>query len=76
MVKRFDPNYYMAHSWMRLREGKTIYPHDLIMIQHELAEAKIMQDNLDIYYEEAHNEVIKTYDYQSALVEYLKDHDV
>lgn len=74
-VHRFDPDYYMYHSWQRLREGKTVYPHDLIMLQHELAEEKIMGNSLEIVYEDAHNEVVKKYDYEKALLKYLKEHD-
>ncbi|MCD7809028.1 MAG: hypothetical protein LUH02_06780 [Erysipelotrichaceae bacterium] len=28
-VHKFDPDYYMVHSWLRLREGKNIYKHDI-----------------------------------------------
>lgn len=75
-VGAFDPDYYMAHSWMRMREGKRVYKHDLILLRHELAEEEIMGEGLEIVYEVAHNEVVKTYDYRSALLEYLKEHDV
>lgn len=74
-IKRFDPDYYMQNSWMRLREGKNIQPHDMILLKHELAEEEIMGESLEIIYETAHNEVAKIYDYASALMEYLKDHD-
>lgn len=75
-VARFDPDYYMAHSWMRLREGKNIQEHDIVMLHHELEEEKIMGESLDIPYGIAHNIVAETYDYSSALYEYLKTHDV
>lgn len=74
-VHRFDADYYMQNSWMRLREGKNIQQHDLILLQHELAEEKIMGDGLEIIYEEAHNEVEKKYNYAKALMEYLQNHD-
>lgn len=74
-IKRFDADYYMQNSWMRLREGKDIQPHDLILLQHELAEEKIMGEGLEIVYEVAHNEVEKKYNYAKALMEYLKNHD-
>lgn len=72
----FDPDYFMIHSWLRVREGKVIHKHDIILLHHELEEEKIMGDSLEIYYEKAHNEVEKTWSYQSALLEYLEDHDV
>ena len=74
-VKHFDADYYMQNSWMRLREGKNIQRHDLILLQHELAEEKIMGEGLEVIYEIAHNKVEKEYDYARALMDYLKDHD-
>lgn len=74
-IHRFDPDYYMFHSWQRLREGKKIYPHDMTLLKHELAEEKIMGESLEIVYQNAHNEVEKTYSYVKDLMEYLKEHD-
>lgn len=74
-VRKFDSDYYMAHSWLRLREGKNIQKHDIIMLHHELEEARIMNKNLEIPYEKAHNQVEKTWNYKSALMEYLEDHE-
>ena len=69
-------DYYMAHSWLRLRQGKDIQKHDITMLNHELAEEKEMQDSLDVIYEDSHERVQKIYNYQKELLEYLKDHDV
>lgn len=74
-LRKFDPSYYMAHSWLRLREGKNIQRHDIILLHHELEEAKIMKNNLAIPYEKAHNEVEKVWNYRKALMDYLKDHE-
>ena len=74
-VRQFDPDYYMAHSWLRLREGKNIQTHDIIMLHHELEEAKLMNKSLDYYYEKAHNIVEKKWNYKKALLEYLKEHE-
>ena len=74
-VRKFDPDYYMQHSWVRLREGKNIQKHDITLLNHELAEAKIMGTGLDVVYEAAHAEVEKTYNYTKELLEYLIDHD-
>ena len=76
-IHLFDPDYYMAHSWIRLRTGLDIQEHDLMLLKHELEEEKIMGDSLEIPYEIAHNEVeIKGYSYIKLLIEYLKTHDV
>ena len=75
-IHRFDADYYMAHSWIRLRNGKKIYNHDFTMLYHELAEESIMGERLDIFYEDVHKEVEKKYNYQKELLEYLKNHDV
>lgn len=75
-IHKFDSDYYMAHSWIRLRNGKKIYDHDLTMLYHELAEESIMGERLDIFYEDVHKEVEKKYNYQKELLEYLKNHDV
>ena len=74
-IHRFDPDYYMQHSWMRLREGKSIQPHDITLLNHELAEANIMGTGTDVIYEIAHAEVEQTYNYTKELLEYLKTHD-
>ena len=74
-VRKFDPDYYMQNSWMRLHEGKNIQKHDITLLNHELAESKIMGTGLDVVYEVAHAEVEKTYNYTAELLEYLKDHD-
>ena len=74
-IKRFDPDYYMQQSWMRLREGKNIKKHDIIMLKHELLEAEIMNNNPNITYEEAHAMAEKVYNYKKELFEYLKNND-
>ena len=40
--RRFDPDYDMAESFRRLREGKNIQEHDLIMLKHERLEYELM----------------------------------
>ena len=74
-VRCFHPDYYMANSWLRLREGKNIQHHDMIMLKHELEEEKIMGESLEIPYLDVHKEVQKKYNYSKALLEYLKTHD-
>lgn len=76
-VRQFDPDYYMANSWLRIRNNDNIQEHDLMMIKHELEEEKIMGESLDIPYEMAHNEVeMMGYSYQKLLDKYLETHDV
>ncbi|MBR2547768.1 MAG: hypothetical protein IKF07_06225 [Eubacterium sp.] len=74
-MHQFDSSYYMAQSWIRIREGTNIQEHDLIMLHHELEEAKITNTNLEIPYEEAHNKAEEKWNYNKALFEYLKTHD-
>lgn len=66
---RFDPDYNMAESWQRLREGKNVHKHDITMIEHEAREAEYMERGMS--YSEAH---IKTcedgYNYQKELDEW------
>ena len=71
--KRFDPNYDMAESWRRLSEigGKNIQPHDLVMLNHELMEHDLMAKGMN--YDEAHELTNKTYNYQKAWIDWMKE---
>lgn len=71
--KRFDPNYDMAESWRRLSEigGKNIQPHDLVMLNHELMEHDLMAKGMN--YDEAHKLTNKTYNYQKAWIDWMKE---
>lgn len=75
-VRKFDPDYDMAQSWFRLRDGKKIFEHDIILLNHELTEANIMEKGENIPYEVAHKETEKTYNYSIALKAYLKKYDL
>ena len=69
---RFDPSYDMAQSWQRLREGKNILEHDLIMLLHERME----YDFMNLYgmkYDEAHALTCEKYDYLKALKIWKKE---
>lgn len=72
-IHLFDPDYEMAQSWQRLRNNTNIQPHDITLLKHELAEYNVMGESLDIAYEPVHNEVVKTYNYQKELIQYLKE---
>ena len=71
--KRFDPNYDMAESWRRFSEigGKNIQPHDLVMLNHELMEHDLMEKGMK--YDEAHELTNKTYNYQKAWIDWMKE---
>lgn len=68
----FDESYDMAESIQRLREGKTIYEHDLILIHHEAYEYELMNTQ-GLSYEEAHKKAEEKYNYKQALDKFLKD---
>ena len=75
-IHKFFPDYDMAQSWIRLREGKHIQEHDIILLNHELMEANIMGKGIDIPYEPAHEEAQKQYNYSEALKKYLKENNL
>ncbi|WP_261780829.1 hypothetical protein [Clostridium botulinum] len=71
----FCPDYDMAQSWQRLREGKNIQEHDLIMLKHERLEYELMS-RYNKKYTEAHRLTEKKYNYAKALIEYLKENNL
>lgn len=75
-IHKFSPDYDMAQSWIRLREGKNIQEHDMILLRHELMEANIMEKGTDIPYEPAHEKAQKQYNYAEALKKYLKENNL
>lgn len=64
--KKFDPDYDMAESFRRLREGKDIQKHDLILLKHEYLEYGLMK-KLSLSYDEAHRLAESRYNYNEAL---------
>lgn len=73
--RRFDPDYYMAESFRRLREGKNIQKHDLIMLKHERLEYELMK-KIHLKYDEAHKITERKYNYQKALNKFLKEYNL
>lgn len=69
--KRFDPDYDMAESFRRLREGKNIQPHDMILLRHERLEYGLMQKT-GRSYEKAHELAESKYNYAQALQGFKK----
>lgn len=72
--KTFDPDYDISESLRRLREGKNIQEHDLILIQHEAMEYDLMNKD-GMGYREAHELTEKTYNYKEALDKWLDEND-
>ena len=73
--RRFDPDYYMAESFRRLREGKNIQKHDLIMLKHERLDYDLLK-KLHLKYDEAHKITERKYNYQKALNKFLKEYNL
>lgn len=71
---RFAPDYDIAESIRRLREGKDIREHDLLLIYHEALEHDLMNEE-GLSYEEAHEIANKSYNYQEALYKWLDDYE-
>lgn len=64
--KQFDPDFDMANSWMRLRDGKHIKKTDLIMLHHEAFEHYLM-NKYNYGYREAHAIAEKKYNYDKEI---------
>lgn len=64
--KHFDPDYDMAETFRRLREGKGIQHHDIILLKHERLEYELMKKT-GRSYEEAHELAASKFDYASEL---------
>ena len=69
--KNFDPDYDMAQSFQRLKEGKNIQKHDLTMLRHERMEYDYMNKN-NMLYNEAHKNTELWYNYTKDLAEFLE----
>ena len=63
---RFFPDFDMAQSWQRLREGTNIQKHDITLLQHEALEASYMKQGHS--YSKAHVKTCEMgYNYQKEL---------
>lgn len=62
----FYPDFEMAKSWQRLREGKAIKKSDIIMLRHEALEHYLM-NKYNYTYNKAHDFVEKKYNYNNAI---------
>jgi SPP1 gp7 family putative phage head morphogenesis protein len=73
--RRFESDYDMAESFRRLREGKNIQEHDIILLRHEHLEYGLM-NKLGISYDEAHELTQRKYDYAAALEKFKKKNNL
>lgn len=73
--KRFEPDYDMAESFRRLREGRNIQVHDMILLKHEHLEYGLM-NRLGIPYDKAHDLAQSKYDYASALENFKRENNL
>lgn len=64
-VGRFEPSYYMARSWQRLIEGKSIEERDIILLNHEFLESVFMAEGLSAF--SAHRKAETFYNYSITL---------
>ena len=58
---KFAPDYDMAVSWQRLVEGKDIKEMDIVLLNHEITETKLMAQGLG--YDKAHKLAEQEYNY-------------
>ncbi|AMG61045.1 phage head morphogenesis protein [Staphylococcus sp. HMSC068D08] len=65
-IKQFGPDFYMAQSWQRLREGKNIKRMDIIMLKHEALEHYLM-NKYNLSYKEAHKLAERKYNYSDLI---------
>ena len=63
---RFDPDFDMALSFQRLKEGN-YKPIDIVLLRHEYLE-RAVEKRYNLTYEQAHNYAIKHFDYPRVLL--------
>lgn len=67
-MKHFDPDYDMAHSFLRLIDGTDIRPYDILLLKHENLESLYMnRDNMG--YREADAKTNETFNYRKLFEE-------
>ncbi|HDT7038484.1 TPA: phage head morphogenesis protein, partial [Staphylococcus aureus] len=65
-INNFYPDYNIAVSWQRLREGKTMKKQDLILLCHEALEHYLM-NKYNYNYSEAHGIAERKYNFSSYI---------
>ena len=69
-LTRFDADYDISQSWQRLREGKNVQQHDLILLHHESMEYDLMAKGMS--YTEAHAITERSFNYTAAVEAFKK----
>jgi hypothetical protein len=62
----FDPDQDIADAWIRLRTGRQL-PEDLVLLEHELAEAEYLRQNSQATYREAHRAANKVANWEHQI---------
>jgi len=60
-IRRFDPNYDMVVSWQRLIEGRNIQEMDIVLLNHEIIELRLMSQGFS--YGDAHEQAEQLHNY-------------
>jgi len=60
--RRFSPDYDIAVSWQRLIDGKRIQEMDIVLLNHEFMESRLMNEQ-GMSYQAAHDVTEKIYNY-------------
>ena len=63
--KRFRPYFEIAQSWQRLESGINIREQDIILLNHELTELRLVKSGIS--QDDAHIEASKIFNYRKAI---------
>ena len=64
--RRYDASPDMAEAWLRLRSGHPL-PEDIVLLEHESAEARYYDSHPGATYEEAHRSANAVADWQNQI---------
>lgn len=69
---KFDPDYEVVQSWVRLssKNPRNIRSLDVLMIQHEICEIQILLSNPNMSQKTAHELANQKYNYSKAVYDY------
>jgi hypothetical protein len=73
-LRRFDPDADIAEAWIRLRSGNAL-PEDHLLLEHELAELKMMRDDPGLSYQQAHRVANERFNWQENMPAVRQDID-
>ncbi|ASW57343.1 hypothetical protein [Plantactinospora sp. KBS50] len=66
--RRYDPSPDIAEAWLRLRAGRPL-PEDVVLLEHELAEARYYDAHPGATYSEAHHAANAVSNWQNQIPE-------